>query len=94
MVPAGYPSRPGGSRLAIANDRPPLVGCPGLGPDGAGWGGALGSATQMSPCVVVRYCAETRRLTSGEGAPSDLELRHSLQVLGCSAGGRPPPLRC
>ena len=26
----------------------------------------------------------------GWGAPSHLELRHSLQVLGCSAGGRPP----
>ena len=52
----------------------------------------MGGVTQMSPDGVFRYCAETRRLTFGEGAPSHLELRHSLQVLGCSAGGRPPPL--
>ncbi len=42
----------------------------------------------VSQLLSAQVCAHS---PAGYGAPSHLELRHSLQVLGCSAGGRPLP---
>ena len=82
------PGRPAGSRLATANDPPPLAGFPDLGPDGASGVATLGGRRHVSQLLSAQVCAHS---PAGGGAPSHLELRHSLQVLGCSAGGRPLP---
>ena len=82
------PGRPAGSRLAIANDPPPLAGFPDLGPDGAQVWRRFGDRRHVSQLLSAQVCAHS---PAGSGAPSHLELRHSLQVLGCSAGGRPLP---
>ena len=74
--------------MAIANDPPPLAGFPDLGPDGAQVWRRFGDRRHVSQLLSAQVCAHS---PAGSGAPSHLELRHSLQVLGCSAGGRPLP---
>ena len=74
--------------MATANDPPPLAGFPWLGPDGAKGVATLGGRRHVSQLLSAQVCAHS---PAGSGAPSHLELRHSLQVLGCSAGGRPLP---
>ena len=57
------------------------------------WGDGLGAVTQMSPCGVFRYCAETRRLTCGGVAPRTWSCVTRSKSSWLRQAG-PLPLRC